>query len=125
MYYANELEISVSWKDIFFVLQLIPSHKNPLYKQFVYNYYVNIGVLKYTYSLVTGINRQMIYTRQQNDMCDLFPKITIKHTGKIVLSLTTPMGAQWLSGRMFDSRPRGHGFEHHRLHCIVSFSKTH
>ena len=83
------------------------------------------GVLKYTYSLVAGINRQMIYTRQQNDMCDLFPKITIKHTGKIVLSLTTPMGAQWLSGRVVDSRPRGRVFEPHRLHCVVSFSKTH
>ena len=83
--------------------------------------YVNKGVLKYTYSLVAGINRQMIYTRQQNDMCDLFPKITIKHTGKIILLLTTPMGAQWLSGRVFDSRPRGRGFEHHRLQCDVLF----
>ena len=30
-----------------------------------------------------------------------------------------PKGAQWLNGRMLDSRPRGHGFEPHRRHCVV------
>ena len=30
-------------------------------------------------------------------------------------------GAQWLSGRVLDSRPRGRGFEPHRRHL----SKTH
>ena len=34
-------------------------------------------------------------------------------------------GAQWLSGRVLDSRPRGRGFEPHQRHCIVSLSKTH
>ena len=34
-------------------------------------------------------------------------------------------GGQWLSGRVLDSRPRGHGFEPHRRHCDVSLSKTH
>ena len=28
-------------------------------------------------------------------------------------------GAQWFSGRVLDSRPRGRGFEPHRHHCIV------
>ena len=28
-------------------------------------------------------------------------------------------GAQWLSGRVLDSRPRGCGFEPHQRHCIV------
>ena len=28
-------------------------------------------------------------------------------------------GAQWLSGRVLDSRPRGCGFEPHRRHCVV------
>ena len=31
---------------------------------------------------------------------------------------------QWLSGRVFDSRPRGRGFEPHRRHCLVSLSKN-
>ena len=34
-------------------------------------------------------------------------------------------GAQWLSGRDLDSRPRGRGFEPHRRHCVVSLSKPH
>ena len=28
-------------------------------------------------------------------------------------------GAQWLSGRVLDSRPKGREFEPHRRHCIV------
>ena len=34
------------------------------------------------------------------------------------------MGAQWVSGRVLDSRPRGCGFETHWRHCIVSLSKN-
>ena len=34
------------------------------------------------------------------------------------------LGAQWLSGRVLDSRPTGRGFEPHRLHCVVSLSKS-
>ena len=34
------------------------------------------------------------------------------------------MGAQWLSGRVLDSRPKGRGFEPHRRHCAVSLSKN-
>ena len=34
------------------------------------------------------------------------------------------VGAQWLSGRVLDSRPRDHGFEPHRRHCVVSLSKN-
>ena len=34
------------------------------------------------------------------------------------------MGAQWLSGRVLDLRPRGRGFEPHRRHCVVSLSKN-
>ena len=33
------------------------------------------------------------------------------------------LGAQWLSGIVFDWRPRGRGFELHRHHCVVSLSK--
>ena len=32
-------------------------------------------------------------------------------------------GAQWLSGRVLDSRPKGRGLEPHRRHCVVSLSK--
>ena len=33
-------------------------------------------------------------------------------------------GAQWLSGRVLDSRPRGHRFEPHRRYCAVSLSES-
>ena len=29
------------------------------------------------------------------------------------------LGAQWLSGRVLDSRQRGCGFEPHQRHCVV------
>ena len=29
------------------------------------------------------------------------------------------MGAQWLSGRVLDLRPKGRGFKPHRRHCVV------
>ena len=35
------------------------------------------------------------------------------------------MGVKWLSGRVLDSRPRGHGFEPHLCQYVVSLSKTH
>ena len=33
-------------------------------------------------------------------------------------------GAQWLSGRVLVSRPKGRRFEPHQRHCIVSLSKS-
>ena len=36
------------------------------------------------------------------------------------LLLLQNAGAQWLIGRVLDSRPKGSGFEPHRRHCIVS-----
>ena len=37
----------------------------------------------------------------------------------------TDAGAQWLSGRVLDSRPRGHMFEPQRRQCVVSLGKAH
>ena len=44
-------------------------------------------------------------------------------TYRIVGNLMSQLGAQWLNGRVLDSRPRGHGLEPHRSHCVVSLSK--
>ena len=33
-------------------------------------------------------------------------------------------GAQWLSGRVLDQRPRGRWFKPHLRHCVVSLSKN-
>ena len=35
------------------------------------------------------------------------------------MSAICTVGAQWLSGRVLDLRPKGHGFEPHRHHCVV------
>ena len=43
----------------------------------------------------------------------------------IVGNLMSQRGAQWLSGRVLDSRLGGHGLEPHLSHCVVSLSKTH
>ena len=39
--------------------------------------------------------------------------------------LASQQGAQWLSGRVLESRPKGCRFEPHQCHCVVSLSKTH
>ena len=39
-------------------------------------------------------------------------------------SYPVTLGAQWLSGRVLDLRPRGPRFELHRHHCVVSLSKN-
>ena len=41
----------------------------------------------------------------------------------IHLLFNPSQGAQWLSGRVLDSRPRGRGFEPHRRHCVVVFKQ--
>ena len=41
------------------------------------------------------------------------------------LSLRYSSGAQWLSGRVLDWRPRSRGFKPHQRHCVVSLSKAH
>ena len=41
------------------------------------------------------------------------------HSGNHVRLHNNFQGAQWLSGRVLDSRPRGWGVEPHRRHFIV------
>ena len=41
-----------------------------------------------------------------------------------VYPISVKKGAQWLSGRVLDSRPRGCGFEPQWRHCVVSLSKN-
>ena len=42
----------------------------------------------------------------------------------VMYNYKTRSGGQWFSGRVLDSRPRGHGFEPHRRYCVVSLSKN-
>ena len=43
-------------------------------------------------------------------------------TYRIVGNLMSQLGAQWLNGRVLDSRLRGHRLEPYRSHCVVSLS---
>ena len=53
----------------------------------------------------------------------------VHRTKKLLVSFTSIglaiLGAQWLSGRVLDMRPRGSGIEPHQRHCILSLSKCH
>ena len=64
-----------------------------------------------------------------HEKSNLFAGKQLRHCKKIstilykILTATdlrfTFQGAQWVSGRVLDSRPRGRGFEPHRCHCIA------
>ena len=46
-------------------------------------------------------------------------KFAVRTCYGTVLFIKQHMGAQWLSGRVLDSNPRGRRFEPHWCHCIV------
>ena len=61
------------------------------------------------YAVSTVCQNSVIFERLNNgDPADLIACKLHKHTG-----------AQWLSSRVLDSRPKGRRFEPHRRHCIV------
>ena len=43
----------------------------------------------------------------------------LNNHGNYIVDHGKSYGAQWLSGRVLDSRPKGRGFEPHRRHCVV------
>ena len=51
----------------------------------------------------------------------LFNSVFFSFTSSFIHSgcLRLPLGAQWFSGRVLDSRPKGRGFEPQRCQCIV------
>ena len=59
---------------------------------------------------------------QLNQVENVSQKVTLHRPNSITKAMGGT-GAQWLSGRVLDSRPRGRGFEPHRRHCVVSLSK--
>ena len=65
----------------------------------------------------------MFFIHMNNEIAPL-DWLEIKST-YITVCLHMYQGAQWLSGRVLDSRLRGSGFKPHRHHCVVSLSKTH
>ena len=48
---------------------------------------------------------------------------SVLEDGYICYSKATKKEAQWLNGRVLDSRPGGRGFEPHRRHCVVGLEQ--
>ena len=46
-------------------------------------------------------------------------RVNIECVRMLLYTTNYIVGAQWLSGRVLDSRPRGSGFEPHRRHSVV------
>ena len=63
---------------------------------------------------IIGLDKQIFFCVEK---CNYFLTHQFKHM--FLVLKRTVCGAQWLSGRVLDSRPRGHGFEPHRHHCVV------
>ena len=63
------------------------------------------------------------WVEQISTRVQICPYVQIAHMNATCYHICT-MGAQWLSGRALDSRPKGRGFEPHRRHCVVSLSKN-
>ena len=73
-----------------------------------------------TDKLLTGTLRIKVKKKKSADnkkACNSYPLQT--DLDPICLTLRWYKGAQWLSGRVLDSRPRGRGFELRRRHCVV------
>ena len=69
-------------------------------------------------TLLSRANDTIKYVTIQNNTVYCFISSYLRHLQN------TFKGAQWLSGRVLDSRPKGRGFEPHRRHCVVSLSKN-
>ena len=62
-------------------------------------------VLTYNTCYTGTVERFGEYILEQSGLVRAVPELTV--------------GAQWLSGRVLDSRPKGREFEPHRRHCVV------
>ena len=65
---------------------------------------------------IGDINPRDIIGEQQKDST-LRKLYSLAEEGKTITSRGE--GAQWLSGRVLDLRPRGHGLKPHQRHCVV------
>ena len=66
--------------------------------------------------LFQTICKNMVVVPPKLTILDLFKVVNVNRYWYTLVML----GAQWLSSRLLDSRPRGRGFEPHRRYCVVS-----
>ena len=65
-----------------------------------------------------GGNFSQFWTQIGSWSCEYY-EASGKSTCTNILHEKTQRGAQWLSGRVLDLKPKGHGFEPDRRHCVV------
>ena len=88
-------------------------------------------------TLVIGYLEETLYRKVSNEFGQQFGEYLMKFWNRFLDDYFVPwtpslnnfnlphyflnslQGAQWLSGRVLDSRPKGRGFEPHRRHCVV------
>ena len=85
-------------------------------------------ILKEDDGLIEPIDLAVLLLTSYLDTLDpeLFPEedrpglLTLCHSVELLSDehVQLNVGAQWLSGRVLDSRTRGRRFEHHRRHCV-------
>ena len=75
-----------------------------------------ISVNTWHYTVNTALHSQHMAFQPTHGITLPIHGITLSTHG---ITQSTHQGAQWLSGRMLDSRPKGCGFEPHRHHCVV------
>ena len=75
----------------------------------------------YNSALVGKISAQLTIYCALGNQCTECSAVSSKSDSQVTTLLLQSIewGAQWLSGRVLDSRPRGRGFEPHRRHCVV------
>ena len=86
----------------------------------LWSWYFLIILTYYFRPKLTLFRSWFLYCLAWQHACELIfqPCIGIKYIYTDVLTIQIK-GAQWLSGRVLDSRPKGRGFEPHRRHCVV------
>ena len=91
--------------------------KKKIFFFFFFFFFVKLGIfcLELEKNILFGIGNGAEF-RPQNRVIE---SPDSRHFVQAAESLTQLEGAQWLSGRVLDSIPKGHGFEPHRRHCVV------
>ena len=83
----------------------------------------NVFILRYNFSLSDSLSLLPNFPQGRSHFSLLSgPSLNpVYHilSYRSVKSVLLLQGAQWLSGRVRDSRPKGRGFEPHRRHCVV------
>ena len=69
--------------------------------------------------LTNTFKDELTSSLKQYSLMNILQIANVLHFIHFMWLYTISRGAQWLSGRVLDSRPKGSGFEPHRRHCVV------